>query len=283
MELEKGKMWQISILKSRNHFCPQLRIFADPVEHNTHTPILGITIFLVFDLPKAQWGTLLPQLCPVVLPAPHSPFPPPMSPSWWVLAQWHVSSNLSCPFKRNQDGMAGAPGHQPLRYLNHRHLRLHNGRFWERARGGDGRKLYTAWECKTAHNQGGKSCINYDNTLRRHPPLHQRRETAPQNGEGNSQCQWGVWGGKLLAYFPWNRPQHAHRTLKPVALDFDKSSSWERRFRHSKPELCPKNAKFTGPVEKTTRATWGKNVLMGYFKTHKCQFKMFSRELILRE
>lgn len=52
---------------------------------------------------------------------------------WSVLAQWCVSSNLSCPSKRNQDEMAGAPGHPPMRYLNHRHTNAYiiAGRFCE--------------------------------------------------------------------------------------------------------------------------------------------------------
>lgn len=43
--------------------------------------------------------------------------------------------------------MAEALGHQTLRYLNHQHLRLHNGRQVLREQG-DGRRLYTTKEYK---------------------------------------------------------------------------------------------------------------------------------------
>ncbi len=84
---------------------------------------------------QSSAGNSITPALPCGSPAPLSPFPPPMSLSWSALAQWRVSSNLSCPSKRNQDEMAGALGHQPPCYLNHQHLRLHNGRFWERAGG----------------------------------------------------------------------------------------------------------------------------------------------------
>lgn len=113
------------------------------LKYNSATSTLTypwVTIFHVFDLLKPQQGTLLLQLCPLVLQLPISPFPPLMSLSWSVLAQWRVSSNLSCPSKRNQDELAGALGHQPLCYLNPQHLRLHNGRQVLRKSRGDGKK-----------------------------------------------------------------------------------------------------------------------------------------------
>lgn len=78
----------------------------------------------------------------------------------------------------------------------------------------------------------GKRCINHDNTLGRHPPLHQWKATASQRGEGSSQCcwiyeadvAWGVLGGRAWAscagspaYFPWNHPWRSHKTFKTVS------------------------------------------------------------------
>lgn len=49
-----------------------------------------------------------------------------------------MNSNLSCPFKRNQDEMAAAQGHPPPHYLHHQDSHLHNGRFWRVGGGGRG-------------------------------------------------------------------------------------------------------------------------------------------------
>lgn len=175
--------------------------------------------------------------------------------------------------------MAGGLGHQPPCYLNHQHLRLHNGRrVTEKEQGGWKKAIYSKGEAREGSsqrscNQREKSCINHDNTFGRQPQLHQWRETASQRGEGSSQCcwiykadvAWGVWGGRALAscvgspaHFPWNRPWHARRTLKTVALLFYKISPLERSFRHRKAWTLLKNVKFTGPVEQWMETTWEK-------------------------
>lgn len=145
---------------------------------------------------QSSAGNSISPALPCVPKLSLSLFPPPMSFSWSVLAQWCVSSNLSCPSKRNQDEMAGALGHQPQCYLNHQHLCLHNGRKVLRRSSGMEKKSYIQpgntreKSSLRSCNQRGKSCINHDNTLRRQPPLHQWRETASQRGEGSSQCSW---------------------------------------------------------------------------------------------
>lgn len=77
VERLKRAKYERSLCKSHTSaFVCNSKTFSDPLEHNSPTsilPYLCVTIFHAFDLPKAQQGTLLPQLCPVVLqlPFPH--------------------------------------------------------------------------------------------------------------------------------------------------------------------------------------------------------------------
>lgn len=163
--------------------------------------------------------------------------------SWSVLAQWCVSSNLSCPSKRSQDEMAGALGHQPLRYLNHQHLHNIQPR-------NTGEK-----SSQRTCNQREKSCINHDNTFGRQPPLHQWKKTGSRWGESSSQCgriyyadvAWGLWGGRALASragspanFPSKVPMACTQDFHDHSLT--RSIPWRGAYVREKLELGPKNS-----------------------------------------
>lgn len=198
---------------------------------------------MCLTFPELSMGTLLLQICPVVffrLTFPHFHL---WCLPWSVLAQWCVSSNLSCPSKRNQDEMAGALGHPPMRYLNHQHTNAYiiAGRFCESRGMEEG--LRTAEEYKRERKKKAlgdpatkreRSCINHDATLGRQPPLHQLEEDMLSVEKGSSQYSWiycttlvllegseeeGLWLPVQAARHTSHEIAHGkHRTLKTALL-----------------------------------------------------------------
>lgn len=93
--------------------------------------------------------------------------------------------------------MAGAPGHPPMRYLNHQHTNAYIivGRFCENTGMEEGLRTTEEYkrEGKEKKARGDpatkreRSCINHDTTLGRQPPLHQLEEDMLSVGKGSSQ------------------------------------------------------------------------------------------------